>query len=135
MDTRTRFAAPALVLLVLGAALTLPRLGTHGLWDPWEPKYAQAASEMSARGDLIVPRYHGHPRLNKPPLTYWLIGLSQSALGRTETAARLPSALLAILAPIALAMALAAWRLGWVARQLAYGSVASLPVWVVWLLS
>jgi hypothetical protein len=35
----------------------------------------------------------------------------------------------------ALAMALAAWRLGWVARQLAYGSVASLPVSMVWLLS
>lgn len=99
--------ALVLILLALGASLTLPRLGSSGLWDPWEPRYAQASREMAAAGDWIVPRYREDPRLVKPPLTYWLIGLSQRALGVTETAARLPSALLATLCAAALGLALA----------------------------
>jgi len=99
--------ALVLVLLLLGASLTLPRLGTSGLWDPWEPKYAQTSREMAAAGDWIVPHYREDPRLVKPPLTYLLIGLSQRVLGFTETAARLPSALLATLCAAALGLALA----------------------------
>jgi 4-amino-4-deoxy-L-arabinose transferase-like glycosyltransferase len=83
----------------------LPFLGSSGLWDPWEPKYAQTAREMAERGDWVVPHYREDPRLVKPPLTYWLIGASQSLLGVSELAARLPSALLALLAPVALALA------------------------------
>ena len=42
MKLPQRIWLPALVLLLLGLALTLPRLGSSGLWDPWEPKYAPA---------------------------------------------------------------------------------------------
>ena len=87
---------PAAALLVLGAALYLPMLGSTGLWDPWEPRYAQAAREMAAGNDWLVPHYRLDERLNKPPLTYWLIGVSHAVFGVTETAARLPSALFAI---------------------------------------
>ena len=101
---------PALALLLLGLALYLPRLGASGLWDPWEPRYAQAAREMAAADNWIVPHYRLGPRLNKPPMTYWLIGASHSVLGVNETAARLPSALLAVLCPVLLGLAFAARR-------------------------
>lgn len=103
-----RIAIPLLALTLLGLALTLPRLGSSGLWDPWEPKYAQTAREMGERGDWIVPYFREHPRLNKAPMTYWLIGASQSLLGVTELAARLPSALLGVIGPLALMLAFAA---------------------------
>jgi 4-amino-4-deoxy-L-arabinose transferase-like glycosyltransferase len=98
---------PVLVLLLLGCALYLPRLGASGLWDPWEPRYAQAAREMAAADSWIVPQYRLDTRLNKPPLTYWLIALSHSVLGVNETAARLPSALLAVLCAASLGLAFA----------------------------
>lgn len=98
---------PALALAVLGSALLLPRLGDSGLWDPWEPVYAQTAREMAERGDWVVPYHRGEPRVNRPPLTYWLIGASHAVFGVNEFAARLPSALLALLCPLALCLALA----------------------------
>jgi len=98
----------ALALALLGLALYLPRLGESGLWDPWEPRYAQAAREMAASDDWVVPRYREGPRLNRPPLTYWLIGAAQAVLGIDEAAARLPSALLAVLGAAGLGLALAA---------------------------
>lgn len=99
---------PSVALLVLGIALVLPRLGASGLWDPWEPKYAQTPREMAERDTWIIPWFHDDPRLNKPPLTYWLIGASQAVLGVTETADRLPSALLAVACAVALSLAFAA---------------------------
>lgn len=108
MQLARRTWLPSVALLALGLALTLPRLGASGLWDPWEPKYAQTPREMAARGDWIIPWFHDDPRLNKPPLTYWLIGAAQAALGPTETAARLPSALLGVAAAVALSLAFAA---------------------------
>ena len=97
-----------LVLFLLGFALYLPRLGTSGLWDPWEPKYAQTAREMADGDAWIIPRYRHDERLNKAPLTYWLIAVSHATLGVNETAARLPSALLAVLGAVALGFAFAA---------------------------
>jgi 4-amino-4-deoxy-L-arabinose transferase-like glycosyltransferase len=97
-----------LVLLLLGFALYLPRLGASGLWDPWEPKYAQTAREMSEEDDWIIPHYRRDERLNKAPLTYWLIAVSHATLGVNETAARLPSALLAVLGAVVLGFAFAA---------------------------
>jgi 4-amino-4-deoxy-L-arabinose transferase-like glycosyltransferase len=99
---------PVLVLVVLGLALYLPRLGSPGLWDPWEPKYAQTAREMADASDWVIPHYRMDERLNKAPLTYWLIAASHAVFGVNETAARLPSALLAVLGAAALGFAFAA---------------------------
>lgn len=119
---------PPLILLLAGVALYLPRLGASALWDPWEPRYAQAAREMAASGDWIIPEYRHGERLNKPPMTYWLIACSHSVLGVDETAARLPSALLAVLAAVALGYALAA-RGRPLEGLLAGGALLSGPQW------
>ena len=89
--------------LVAGLALLL--LGTsvfaatrRGLWDPDEPRYAEAAREMLLAGDLphyVVPHLDGIEYTAKPPLLFWLEVAGSRATGGEITAvsARLPSAL------------------------------------------
>ncbi len=88
--------------LIAVAALLSFDLGGIALLDPDEARYAAASREMIEGGDLIIPRFNGEPRLNKPPLIHWLQAASFGALGVTESAARLPS-LAAALATLALA--------------------------------
>jgi 4-amino-4-deoxy-L-arabinose transferase-like glycosyltransferase len=44
-----------LLLLAVTAALTLPNLGAHSLWDIDEGLNAEAAREMLVRGNWITP--------------------------------------------------------------------------------
>jgi 4-amino-4-deoxy-L-arabinose transferase-like glycosyltransferase len=58
------------------------------LWDRDEPRFAQAAVEMLATGDYLVPTFNGELRTQKPPLVYWLMTLSLRAVPFTEVAVR-----------------------------------------------
>ena len=84
------------LLLALVAALLLFRLGDAPLVGPDAPRYTRVAVEMHRRGDWIVPTLQGQPWLEKPALYYWMAGAAFSLFGETETAARLPSVLAAI---------------------------------------
>jgi len=83
-------------LLTVAALVFLFNLGAARLWDEDEPKNAQCAREMLARGDWIVPTFNQELRTDKPVLLYWLMMPAYLLLGVNELAARLPSALLAI---------------------------------------
>jgi 4-amino-4-deoxy-L-arabinose transferase-like glycosyltransferase len=83
------------------ALLCLPNLGGPSLWDIDEGNNAEAAHEMFCSGNLIVPTFNGVLREDKPALLYWLQGAAYGALGVNEFAARLPSALAALLAVLA----------------------------------
>jgi 4-amino-4-deoxy-L-arabinose transferase-like glycosyltransferase len=87
----------AAVLLGLVAALLVFRLGAVPLLGPDEPRYARVAVEMHRAGEWVTPTLQGEPWLEKTPLYYWLAGGFFSMLGETETAARLPSVLAALL--------------------------------------
>lgn len=50
--------------------------------------YPQIAREMRQTRDWITPHLNGAPHLDKPPLLFWLIALSQRVFGETEAAAR-----------------------------------------------
>lgn len=100
-DTRPRSLSPLLLLLLLSAVFFFYRLGSVPLLGPDEPRYAQVAREMWQRGDLITPTIGGHLWAEKPPLLYWLMMVGMWALGPTEWAARLPSAVLATLSVVA----------------------------------
>jgi len=84
-------------------------LGAIGFVGPDEPRYAWIARDMAESGDWITPRLYGKPWFEKPPLYYWGAAISFKLLGVSEVAARLPSAISALLAT--LAMAWLAWRL------------------------
>lgn len=78
-------------------------LGAVGFVGPDEPRYAWIARDMLETGDWVTPRLYGKPWFEKPPLFYWGAALSFRIFGVSEAAARLPSAVCALLATLALA--------------------------------
>jgi len=78
-------------------------LGAIGFVGPDEPRYAWVARDMAESGDYITPRLYGKPWFEKPPLYYWSAAISFKIFGVSEAAARLPSAIAALLATLALA--------------------------------
>jgi 4-amino-4-deoxy-L-arabinose transferase-like glycosyltransferase len=84
------------LLLVVAAGLFLPNLGGPSLWDIDEGNNAEAAREMLESGNWVVPTFNFALRVDKPALLYWLQVGAYRAFGVGEFAARLPSALAAL---------------------------------------
>ena len=78
-------------------------LGAIGFVGPDEPRYAWIARDMAETGVWVTPRLYGKPWFEKPPLFYWAAAASFKLFGVSEAAARLPSAISALLATLALA--------------------------------
>jgi 4-amino-4-deoxy-L-arabinose transferase-like glycosyltransferase len=88
-------------LLLLGTLLLLWRLDYASLWNPDEGRYASASLEMAYQydgspSDWVVPHLNSIPRLNKPPLVYWLGAASFRVFGVSTFSARLAPALAAV---------------------------------------
>jgi 4-amino-4-deoxy-L-arabinose transferase-like glycosyltransferase len=107
--TRERTAWAILIVLTLYVCY-FSHLGAIGFVGPDEPRYAWIARDMAESGDWITPRLYGRPWFEKPPLLYWGGAFFFKLLGENhpEVAARLPSAICALLATLALAWL--AWR-------------------------
>ncbi len=90
-----------IILIALAALLHVVTIGTGDLYSETEGQYAGAAREMVESNQWLLPTNDGIPRLQKPPLLYWLIIGSYKILGVNEAAARLPVAL-AVIATVAL---------------------------------
>lgn len=85
-----------LFVLLIGVLLCFYNLGSLPLFDQDEPRYASAARTMLETGNYIVPYFNGQPRYQKPVFIYWLMCGSFKLFGVNEFAARLPSAIAAI---------------------------------------
>jgi len=72
------------------------RLGSMPLFEPDEARYGEVAREMLETGDWVTTRVNYVRYLAKPPLAFWLMALSFSALEPSEFAARLPGAVAAL---------------------------------------
>ncbi|MGL5016937.1 MAG: glycosyltransferase family 39 protein [Luteolibacter sp.] len=70
-------------------------LGTRGLNEPDEGRYAELGREMAVGGSWLVPHLNGFEHLQKPPLIYWSTAVSMKIFGYNEWAARMPSAIAA----------------------------------------
>jgi 4-amino-4-deoxy-L-arabinose transferase-like glycosyltransferase len=90
-----------LILFLLYVCL-FSGLGALGLVGPDEPRYAAIARAMAETHDWITPRLWGTPWFEKPVLYYWTAGIAMRLFGVGEFAARLPSALAALLAVAAI---------------------------------
>ena len=86
-----------LLIAVAWAALCLPNLGKPSLWDVDEGRNSGAAYEMRESGNWIVPTFNYELREDKPALLYWMQMGCFELFGVGEFAARLPSALAALL--------------------------------------
>lgn len=103
---RRRLAKRAWVLLFAAACVVyFYELGAMPLAGSDEPRYAQVAREMYARGDLVTPTLGGLKWFEKPALLYWLMMPGFAAFGVTELAARLPSAASGLLCVLLVAWA------------------------------
>jgi 4-amino-4-deoxy-L-arabinose transferase-like glycosyltransferase len=89
-----------LILFLLYVCL-FSGLGALGLVGPDEPRYAAIARAMAETHDWITPRLWGTPWFEKPVLYYWTAGIAMRLFGVSEFAARLPSALAALLGVVA----------------------------------
>ena len=81
------------VLIVTLAFATTPyfvRLGASSLWDSNESFYAETPREMVEAHDYINPTFNYRPRLNKPPLSYWIVIPFYKVFGVSETVERFP---------------------------------------------
>jgi 4-amino-4-deoxy-L-arabinose transferase-like glycosyltransferase len=77
-------------------------LGAFGFIGPDEPRYAWIARDMAESGDWVTPRLYGRPWFEKPVLYYWAAAISFKLFGVSETTARLPAGLFALMATLAL---------------------------------
>lgn len=82
-----------LLFIIAAAAFYLYGLGHLPLVGPDEPRYAEVAREMYARGDLVTPTLGGHTWFEKPALLYWMMMAGYRLFGVSEWAARLGPAL------------------------------------------
>jgi len=84
------------LLIVLLAAAVVPyfvNLGATSIIDANEAFYSETPREMIESGDYITPTFNYEPRLNKPPLSYWVVAAFYRVSGASLGAARLPIAL------------------------------------------
>ncbi|HJT81994.1 MAG TPA: glycosyltransferase family 39 protein [Chthoniobacterales bacterium] len=80
-------------LIALAALLHIGTIGWGDLYSETDGQYAGAGREMIETGNWMVPTNVGIPRLQKPPLLYWMIAGSYKLFGVKVAAARLPIAL------------------------------------------
>jgi 4-amino-4-deoxy-L-arabinose transferase-like glycosyltransferase len=117
---RAKFASSwraGVLLVIISLCVLVPGLFSIPPIDRDESRFAQASRQMIDSGEYVVPMVQDTPRLNKPPLIYWL----QSSSARIALAVhghagdtgydaiwmyRLPSAFAAMLS------VLLTWRLG-----------------------
>lgn len=85
-----------LLLLIVVANYYL-NLGLSQVWMPNESFYAEASKNMIETGDFLTPYYNGNVRLEKPPLTYWIVSLGYYLFGINEWGLRFFHATLGLL--------------------------------------
>ena len=94
MNVRQPCRRESLLLLLLFALPFFVSLG-GSLRGANEAFYTQTPREMLQRGDWLVPYFNGETRLNKPPLSYWLVAASYKLFSVSVFGERVPMALLA----------------------------------------
>jgi 4-amino-4-deoxy-L-arabinose transferase-like glycosyltransferase len=106
-------------LLLAWVFLVAVQLPIREVMPPDEPRYAVQAQTMKTTGDWVVPRDGDEILVEKPPLLFWSVGLASLPFDRvTETTARLPSALAAL---VVLLMTVRTGRRLWGSDTIAYG--------------
>src|ERR1700730_18020426 len=117
-DLSFRKISWAVLILLTLYVCYFSHLGALGFIGPDEPRYAWIARDMAETGDWVTPRLYGKPWFEKPVFYYWSAAVCFKLFGVNEASARLPSAVCALLATLALAwlaLHLGGWQMArWV---------------------
>jgi 4-amino-4-deoxy-L-arabinose transferase-like glycosyltransferase len=92
-------------LALFAAVLWFATLSLRPLFNTDEGRYAEIPREMLASGDWAIPHLDGLLYIEKPPLQYWATAVSLSIFGQNELGARFYTALCALGAVLAAALA------------------------------
>ncbi len=82
---------------ILAAAVLWIGLGSYGLVEPSDARYAEAAREMWASADWAFPKLLGLSHFHKPPLIYWISASGYAVFGVNEWGARAGQGVLGLL--------------------------------------
>lgn len=85
---------PLAAVVGLTALLHIGTASISDLYDELDTQYSGGTREMIHSGNWLAPTNNYLPRLQKPPLVYWLNVPSMLLFGETEFAARLSTALI-----------------------------------------
>jgi len=85
-----------LVIIALAAIIFANGIWAYREFVRAESYFALGARLMIERGELLAPHAPDEQVLNKPPLTYWLIGFSYKIFGPSYGAARVPGVIAAL---------------------------------------
>ncbi len=89
--------------IVFLASVSASWMLTKDTLDNHECFVSVTAREMLASGDWVWPTFNGEPRINKTPLSYWLVASLAKITGEIdELTARLPSVIFAVLSVVAI---------------------------------
>jgi 4-amino-4-deoxy-L-arabinose transferase-like glycosyltransferase len=86
-----------LVVLFATAIFLISVISPPALMDDMDSTQAQISRTMLETGDWVTPHLDGVAYLEKAPLKYWLIAICYEIFGVHDWAARIPTALCAIL--------------------------------------
>jgi len=108
-NNKTNGVFLAVGLLVLSAISAGWELSARPL-DDHECFVAVTAREMIQCGNWIIPTFNGQSRLQKTPLSYWLVATIAKVTGKVdEFGARLPSTIFAVLSVCAVVYFVSQW--------------------------
>ncbi|MGB6431153.1 MAG: glycosyltransferase family 39 protein, partial [Candidatus Acidiferrales bacterium] len=119
----------SVVAFVFAAACIFCGLGSWALLNPDEGRNAAVALEMQKAGAWLVPLYNGIPYLDKPAFYFRTVAISLSVFGKSEAAARLPSALFGF-ALLAMVFVFCRREYGWRTGALAAVVLATTPMFL-----
>jgi 4-amino-4-deoxy-L-arabinose transferase-like glycosyltransferase len=108
-DSASVSSPPALVLALLFFLWVFATAWIRPLGMPDEGRYTSVAWEMARSGQWLTPTLDGLPYFHKPPMFYWLTGISIKLFGTVEWALRVAPALGATLLAFAGFRLLARW--------------------------
>jgi 4-amino-4-deoxy-L-arabinose transferase-like glycosyltransferase len=101
-----------IIVLFFAAAVYLGCiLSPPSLMDDVDAVQAQISHTMLVSGDWVTARLDGVPYLEKPPLFYWMIAISQRVFGAEDWASRIPASL-AVIALCLVTAGFANWAFG-----------------------
>lgn len=99
-----RYSVPLLVVAAFASLFLY--LGTLGLTEPSEGRYAEVGRSMAFSGDWVTPRLNGIKHFEKPPFAYWMVGIGVRLFGDNEFGVRCLAALFGV------GTVLLTWRIG-----------------------
>jgi 4-amino-4-deoxy-L-arabinose transferase-like glycosyltransferase len=112
-----------LLFLAVFFAVYIGSLFTPPLLDDVDSAHAQAAQHFAETGNWVTMKINGIRYIEKPPLPYWLVGISYKIFGESAASTHLPNAL----AMLGLCWLSWAWaRRAWGDRAALYAGLAVL---------